>query len=145
MRIYPEKPSKPCGSYQLPNRFSKAASDRLAQTMTGVRRLYRRLRSMRRPLIVALALTPFLAPMSWLNAQSYRLVAPGQCVFRAGDNPRWADPSLDQSQWKPYETWKLTQDEPSLWVRCHIAGATLQSLSHPALQVSAGSPVPRRF
>jgi Stage II sporulation protein E (SpoIIE) len=94
---------------------------------------------MRRPLMVALALTPFLAPMSWLNAQSYHLVAPGQCIFRAGDNPRWADPSLDQSQWKPYETWKLTQDEPSLWVRCHIAGATLQSLSHPALQVSASA------
>jgi len=126
---------KHVGPYQFPNRFSKAASDIAAHRVAGVRRLYLRLRSMRRLLMVALALTPFVAPMKWLNAQSYRVVPLEQCVFRPGNSPQWADPSLDQTQWKPYTTWKLTPDESSLWVRCHVAAAMQQSLSHPALQV----------
>jgi sigma-B regulation protein RsbU (phosphoserine phosphatase) len=92
---------------------------------------------MYRLLLVALTLESLLAPMQWLNAQSHSLVSPEHCVWHAGNNPQWADPNLDQTLWKPYTTWKLSPDQPELWVRCHAAAAMLENMRHPALQVSA--------
>ena len=81
--------------------------------------------------ILLLALVPFP-----LAAQSIVTVSPQQCVWRAGDDPAWAAPNLDESAWKPYAGWKLNPDQPHYWVRCHADLSPLQGLAHPAIQVT---------
>ena len=41
-----------------------------------------------------------------LAAQTIVTVSPQQCVWRAGDNPAWAAPNLDETGWQPYTHWK---------------------------------------
>lgn len=65
-------------------------------------------------------------------------VPASQCVWRAGDNPSWAAPSLDDSNWMPYTGWKwsnMNPDEPHFWVRCHADLSALSGMAHPAIQV----------
>jgi Stage II sporulation protein E (SpoIIE) len=69
------------------------------------------------------------------SAQSLITVPAQQCVWHAGDNPAWAAPSLDDSAWQPYSSWKLDTHTPRITVRCHASLAPLRALSHPALQV----------
>ncbi|MGB7265631.1 MAG: PP2C family protein-serine/threonine phosphatase [Terracidiphilus sp.] len=69
-----------------------------------------------------------------LPAQSVVSISPQQCVWRAGDNPAWAAPNLDESTWQPLATWKLP-DEPHYWIRCHADLSSLRTLAHPALSV----------
>ena len=64
-----------------------------------------------------------------LAAQSVLTIPPQQCVWRAGDDPAWAAPNLDESGWQPYTQWKLSADQPHYWVRCH---ADLAGLREPA-------------
>lgn len=66
-------------------------------------------------------------------------ISPRQCVWHAGDNPAWDAPSLDQSGWRPLTNWKLTSDQPRLWLRCHLDSATLSGLDNPALEVHLGT------
>jgi len=41
-----------------------------------------------------------LSPLAALG-QGIIAVSPRQCVWRAGDNPAWAAPNLDESGWQP--------------------------------------------
>jgi len=63
-------------------------------------------------------------------------ISPQNCVWRAGDNPAWAAPNLDETGWRPYMQWKLNPDEPRFWVRCHADLNSLRGLVHPAIQVA---------
>jgi hypothetical protein len=71
-----------------------------------------------------------------LAAQSIITIPPQQCIWRAGDNPAWAVPSLDENGWLPYKQWQPQPDQVHMWIRCHANLSALQSASNPALQVS---------
>jgi len=62
-------------------------------------------------------------------------ISPQQCVWRAGDNPAWAAPNLDDTDWHPYATWRLNPDHPRYWVRCHFDARLLTDLTNPAVEV----------
>ncbi len=72
---------------------------------------------MKRTVIFALLLA--ITACGSLAAQSLVSVSPQQCVWRAGDNPAWAAPNLDETGWQPSAQWKLPLEEPHLWARCH--------------------------
>jgi hypothetical protein len=82
-----------------------------------------------------LALLLLLVP-SALPAQSILEVSPQQCVWRAGDNPAWAAPNLDETGWRPYTQWKLNPNHPRIWVCCHADLSALRGTEHLALQAS---------
>jgi hypothetical protein len=83
------------------------------------------------PLVVASAV---LVPAA-LAAQSIVTVPPQQCVWRAGDDPSWAAPNLDDSGWPSYTQWRQP-DQPRYWVRCHADPGALRNTAHPAIQVT---------
>jgi serine phosphatase RsbU (regulator of sigma subunit) len=82
-----------------------------------------------------LSLLTLLVPLAPLRAQSTITLAPTQCVWHAGDDPAWAAPSLDDSAWQPYSSWKIDEHTPRIWVRCRASLAALRPLDHSALQV----------
>ena len=69
------------------------------------------------------------------SGQSMVSIPPQQCVWRAGDNPAWAAPNLDDSGWQPYSSWKLDPSESRIWVRCHMEPTAFSDLDRPALEV----------
>jgi phosphoserine phosphatase RsbU/P len=77
-----------------------------------------------------------IAACGSLAAQSLVSVSPKQCVWRAGDNPAWAAPGLDETGWQPSSQWKLPLEEPHLWARCHADLGALRGTAHPAIQIS---------
>jgi sigma-B regulation protein RsbU (phosphoserine phosphatase) len=56
------------------------------------------------------------------------------CVWHAGDNPAWASPTLDQSQWKPLPASALP-DEAHFWIRCPVPADALRSATKPSVLV----------
>ncbi|MGA8043985.1 MAG: PP2C family protein-serine/threonine phosphatase [Terracidiphilus sp.] len=70
-----------------------------------------------------------------LAAQSVLAVSAQQCVWRAGDDPAWAAPNLDETGWGPFSQWKIPVVEPHLWARCHADLGALRGTAHPAIQV----------
>jgi hypothetical protein len=62
-------------------------------------------------------------------------VPPQQCVWRAGDNPAWARPSLDEAGWHLWSAWNPASLQPRLWIRCDADLSSLQSTPRPALQI----------
>ncbi len=82
------------------------------------------------PLILSLALP------GALSAQTVLTVSPQQCLWRAGDDPAWAAPNLDESGWQPYANWKLDPAEPRIWIRCHTDLSALRPVDQPALQIT---------
>lgn len=74
-----------------------------------------------------------------LAAQLPLTVSPQQCVWRAGDNPAWAAPALDESGWQPYSSWTLSYDRGQIWVRCKADFEALRGLQSPAIQIDASS------
>ena len=82
-----------------------------------------------------LALLLLLPPVA-LAAQSIQTISPQQCVWRAGDNPAWAAPNIDETVWQPYTQWKVNPDQPRIWVRCHADLSALRGTEHLALQAS---------
>ncbi len=88
-----------------------------------------------RKLLLLLVAAPALATPAALRAQSYTTVAPSQCVWRAGDNPAWAAPDLDESGWQPYAQWQPLPYQPYFWLRCHVDLALLHNVPQPSLQV----------
>lgn len=92
-------------------------------------------RSFRPGFLLLLPLVALLAASATLRAQSTITVAPGQCVWHAGDDLAWAAPAFDDSAWLPYSTWKIDEHTPRIWVRCRANLAALRTLDHPALQV----------
>jgi hypothetical protein len=91
------------------------------------------MRSVFRHALPLAVLLPSLAHV--LQAQSLA-ISPQQCVWRAGDNPAWAAPNLDDSTWLPYADWKPQSGQVYLWVRCHADLNVLRSVDNPALQVN---------
>lgn len=85
---------------------------------------------MRKALLFLLVAAPPLA------AQSLITISPQQCVWRAGDDPAWAAPLLDETGWQTYSAWKINPSEPRIWVRCHVDLSSLRSAERPALQVT---------
>jgi hypothetical protein len=72
-------------------------------------------------------------------AQGLITISPQQCVWRAGDDPNWDAPNLDESGWQPYSAWTANTAQPHLWVRCHADLSSLRSVSQPAIQVTVYS------
>lgn len=91
---------------------------------------------MRRP-VPAYVLTAFALFPTAAAAQSVLTIPPSQCVWRAGDNPAWAVPNLDESSWQPYSAWIPKPGQTHLWIRCRADLSSLRSVAHPALQVTA--------
>jgi hypothetical protein len=87
-----------------------------------------------RTILIISALVACLFPAA-LAAQSVITIAPQQCVWRAGDDPTWSAPQLDESGWQPWSQWKPNFAHPHLWVRCHFEPATLRAAAKPAVQV----------
>ena len=85
---------------------------------------------MRKLVLLLLAAAPALA------AQSIVTVPAQQCVWRAGDDPAWAAPSLDDSAWLPLPSWQLNPSLTRLWVRCRIDSASFANLNDPALEIA---------
>ncbi len=84
---------------------------------------------MRKRILLILLSLPLTAA-----AQGIVTVPEKDCVWRAGDNPAWAAPSLDESGWQPFEAWRLP-GTPHYWIRCHAELSSLRMLAHPALMV----------
>lgn len=85
---------------------------------------------MRRLILISLACA---AP---LPAQSVVTITPQQCVWHAGDNPAWAAPTLDESDWQSYSEWHPDVPQSHLWIRCHADLNSLANVAQPALQIS---------
>ncbi len=86
----------------------------------------------------------FIFALAWLvpgslAAQSVVNVPTSQCVWRAGDDPAWAAPGLDESGWQPYSQWKSADSQPRLWVRCHADLSSLEGAAQPAIQIAVDS------
>lgn len=93
---------------------------------------------MRNALLLVL-LTLFIGPTA-IHSQSLINIGPSQCVWQGGDNPAWAAPNLDQSDWQPWHSWKPDFERPHLWVRCHADLSSLRGQPAPAIQVVSHSP-----
>ncbi|MGP8253169.1 MAG: PP2C family protein-serine/threonine phosphatase [Terracidiphilus sp.] len=75
-------------------------------------------------------------PMS-LAAQTALSIAPRHCVWKEGDDPRRAAPSLDDSDWKPVSEWgEYATPRPFFWLRCSFEPGQLAPAIKPVLQVS---------
>jgi len=90
----------------------------------------------RRLVLPGIVLALFSASGARLAAQSVITVSPRQCVWRAGDDPAWAAPNLDESGWQPYAGWKLNPEEARYWVRCQADLNALRGLEDAAIQVN---------
>lgn len=74
---------------------------------------------------------------SHLPAQSILTVSPQQCVWRAGDNPAWAAPNLDEARWQPVSQWSVVATPtPFFWLRCRFQPGQLSPIVRPELQIS---------
>jgi hypothetical protein len=87
--------------------------------------------SMRKLALLLLILSPLAA-----IGESIVEVPAQQCVWRAGDDLRWAAPNLDESGWRPYAHWNLQPGDVHAWVRCHADLSSLRGVTHPAIQVT---------
>jgi sigma-B regulation protein RsbU (phosphoserine phosphatase) len=76
--------------------------------------------------------------LSAQSAPAVLAVSPQQCVWRAGDDPAWAAPGLDESAWKPMSSPGLTH-LAHLWVRCRVPRDGLRGVSGPAIMIVANS------
>lgn len=82
-------------------------------------------------------LLPLLLLAGGLRAQTALSVQPSVCVWRAGDDMRWAAPGLDETGWRPLAQWTgLATPTPRFWMRCQVNPGALAAAVHPVLQVS---------
>ena len=71
------------------------------------------------------------------GAQTLLSIAPQQCVWRAGDDPAWSAPDLNEAAWTPDQNWPLQATSAArYWLRCRFDPASLAPTVQPALQVS---------
>jgi phosphoserine phosphatase RsbU/P len=80
-----------------------------------------------------------LCASSLCFSQAPATVNPQQCVWRAGDDPAWAAPSLDESAWRPLTGWTMDLHQPRIWIRCHVDLASLRQVADPGIQVNLSS------
>lgn len=72
-----------------------------------------------------------------VRAQTALSIVPENCVFRAGDDVRWAAPDLDQSGWQPASQWSEDASlQPHFWLRCEVNPAELAPAVAPVLQIA---------
>jgi hypothetical protein len=72
-----------------------------------------------------------------LSAQTALSIAPRHCVWKEGDDPRWAASSLDESDWKPVSEWAgVATPKPFFWLRCTFDPGLLVPAIKPELQVA---------
>jgi hypothetical protein len=72
-----------------------------------------------------------------IAAQSSLSIAPQSCVWKQGDDMRWAAPDLNESDWQPAATWvPLATPTPYFWLRCRFDPGQLAAAVRPQLQVS---------
>jgi hypothetical protein len=71
-----------------------------------------------------------------LCSQAIVNVPPTQCVYKVGDDSRWAAADLDESGWTPETQYKLTGDMTVLWLRCHT-NTNLTGAQQPAVLIVA--------
>ncbi len=72
-----------------------------------------------------------------LAAQTALSIAPQQCVWKEGDDMRWAAPDLDESGWQPVSAWvPVATPTPYFWLRCRFDPRELAAAVNPHLQVS---------
>ena len=83
---------------------------------------------------VLFAILPLAAP-----AQSVITIAPQHCVWRAGDDPSWAAPALDESGWHTNLQWKIMPEQARIWVRCRADLSSLRTAAHPAIQITVNA------
>jgi hypothetical protein len=69
-----------------------------------------------------------------IGAQAIVPVPPEQCVYKVGDDPRWAATDLDESSWKPETQYEMTGDMTVLWLRCHT-DSNLTAAQQPAVEI----------
>jgi hypothetical protein len=85
-----------------------------------------------------LVLSAALGASAALHAQSLTFPI-SECVWRAGDDPAWAAPDLDESSWLPPSAWTTAPRGPHIWLRCHASLAVLSDHLDPALQIQSAS------
>lgn len=91
---------------------------------------------MRRAIVLPAVLLAFVLPVA-LAAQSALSIAPQQCVWKQGDDMRWAAPYIDESGWQPAATWQaIATPTPDFWLRCRFDPGQLAAAVDPQLQVS---------
>ncbi|HWE85609.1 MAG TPA: PP2C family protein-serine/threonine phosphatase, partial [Terracidiphilus sp.] len=78
----------------------------------------------------------FFISTSALPAQSFQTIPPQQCVWRAGDNPAWAAPGLDQSEWQSLAQWPSGFKQGRFWLRCTVDLAPMREFPGAAIQIS---------
>jgi serine phosphatase RsbU (regulator of sigma subunit) len=88
-------------------------------------------KAFRRALVFALVSLPAV-----LDAQSAFTIPSQQCVYRAGDDPAWAAPVIDESGWRSLSAWTLSNAPLRYWIRCHADLSSLSSIAQPAVQIS---------
>jgi hypothetical protein len=72
-----------------------------------------------------------------LAAQTALSIAPRQCVWKQGDDMRWAAEDLNELDWRPASTWlSLATPTPYFWLRCRFDPGQLAAVVNPQLQVS---------
>jgi len=77
----------------------------------------------------------FLFPIS-VAAQTALSIAPKHCVWKEGDDARWAAPALDESDWKPVPEYSgIATPKPFFWLRCSFEPSLLAPMVDPQLQV----------
>jgi hypothetical protein len=70
-------------------------------------------------------------------AQTALSIAPEHCLFRAGDDVRWAAASLDESAWQAASQWSEDASlESHFWLRCQVDPAKLAPAVSPVLQIA---------
>jgi sigma-B regulation protein RsbU (phosphoserine phosphatase) len=75
-----------------------------------------------------------------LCAQEALSVSPSNCVYRAGDDLRWAAPDINETGWRPISDWPADQSiGPYVWIRCRISPAEWANSPRPFLQVATNA------
>jgi sigma-B regulation protein RsbU (phosphoserine phosphatase) len=73
-------------------------------------------------------------------AQSALAVAPESCVYRQGDDVRWAAANLDETAWTTTANWPGDQvRSPFWWMRCRFEPARLAAVVDPVMQVTGNA------
>jgi hypothetical protein len=103
--------------------------------MSSARILVPSTRTLWRVVLPLLLLCASGACSAW--AQTALTVDPALCLWRQGNDVRWAAPDLDQSGWLPASQWiSGAASTPDFWLRCRLRAGELAPAVTPTLQIS---------
>ena len=86
--------------------------------------------------VAALLLLALTAPaLRGQTVAGILTISPQQCIWRVGDNPGWAAPTLKESGWQALAQWEALPDQARIWMRCRVDPTSFRNLDHPAVQV----------